>query len=121
MTANGWREDASRSCAIAIGVNSRGGGSPLSPERFSALRRSDRVAATSGALSFANEVGGAGGARRLASLVAAWPYAELYVFANSVGAAQALAAAWRERALPSLRVLVEFGAGRAGARSLSQA
>jgi D-serine deaminase-like pyridoxal phosphate-dependent protein len=72
-------------------------------------------------LILANEVGGAGGARRLASLVAAWPYAELYVFADSVSAAQALAAAWRQRALPSLRVIVEVGAGRAGARSLSQA
>ena len=72
-------------------------------------------------LILANEVGGAGGARRLASLVAAWPDVELYVFADSVGAAQALAAAWRERALPPLRVLVEVGAGRAGARSLSQA
>ena len=72
-------------------------------------------------LILANEVGGAGGARRLASLVAAWPYVELYVFADSVGAAQALGAAWRQRALPPLRVIVEVGAGRAGARSLSQA
>ncbi len=73
-------------------------------------------------LILANEVGGAGGARRLAQLVAAWPKAELYVFADSVGAVYALADAWREQtSLSPLRVLVEVGAGRAGARSLSEA
>jgi D-serine dehydratase len=73
-------------------------------------------------LILANEVGGVGGARRLAQLVAAWPNAELYVFADSVSAVQALAVAWRDHAsLPPLRVLVEVGAGRAGARSLDEA
>ena len=73
-------------------------------------------------LILANEVGGVGGARRLAQLVAAWPKAELYVFANSAGAVHALADAWRDHgSLPPLGVLVEVGAGRAGARSLSEA
>ena len=73
-------------------------------------------------LILANEVGGVGGARRLAQLVAAWPNAALYVFANSVSAVQALAGAWRDHAsLPPLRVLIEVGAGRAGARSLGEA
>ena len=73
-------------------------------------------------LILANEVGGAGGARRLAQLVAAWPRAELYVFADSEGAVHALADAWRDHgSLPPLGVLVEVGAGRAGARSLGEA
>jgi D-serine dehydratase len=73
-------------------------------------------------LILANEVGGIGGARRLAALIAGWPEAELYVFADSVSAVQALASAWRDHApLPPLRILIEVGAGRAGARSLSEA
>jgi D-serine dehydratase len=73
-------------------------------------------------LILANEVGGIGGARRLAALIAAWPKAELYVFADSTDAVRALAGAWREHlVLPPLRVLVEVGAGRAGARSRGDA
>ncbi|MCF6117721.1 alanine racemase [Mesorhizobium muleiense] len=70
----------------------------------------------------ANEVGGSGGANRLAALVGAWPGVELFVFADSVAAAHALAEAWRGNAkLPPLRVLVELGAGRAGARTTGEA
>jgi len=73
-------------------------------------------------LILANEVGGSGGARRLAALLSNWPDAEFYVFADSISAAEALAAAWRESAnAPPLRVLVEIGAGRAGARTREQA
>ncbi len=73
-------------------------------------------------LILANEVGGVGGARRLAQLVAAWPKAEPYVFADSTAAVHALADAWRDHgSLPPLGVLVEVGAGRAGARSLGKA
>ncbi len=73
-------------------------------------------------LILANEVGGAGGAQRLAALAAARPEAELYVFADSVKAIEALAGAWRGHdELPKLRVLVEVGAGRAGARALADA
>ncbi|AZO62636.1 amino acid deaminase [Mesorhizobium sp. M1A.F.Ca.IN.020.30.1.1] len=73
-------------------------------------------------LIIANEVGGAGGAGRLAKLTGAWPDAELYVFADSVAAVRALADAWRAAAdLPPLRVLVELGAARAGARTTAEA
>ncbi|MDX8538466.1 MULTISPECIES: alanine racemase [Mesorhizobium] len=73
-------------------------------------------------LIIANEVGGTGGANRLAALVGAWPNAELYVFADSVAAVNALAQAWRANAaLAPLRVLVELGAARAGARSTAEA
>lgn len=70
----------------------------------------------------ANEVGGVGGANRLATLAGAWPSAELYVFADSVAAVNALAEAWRaSAALAPLRVLVELGAARAGARTTAEA
>ena len=73
-------------------------------------------------LIIANDVGGAGGASRLALMVAAWPQAETYVFADSVAAVTALSAAWRDKhALPPLRVLVEVGAARAGARTIREA
>jgi D-serine dehydratase len=73
-------------------------------------------------LILANEVGGAGGASRLAALVGDFPEAELYVFADSVAAVDALAAAWREYSgLPPLNVLVELGAARAGARNTAGA
>ena len=70
----------------------------------------------------ANEAGGLFGAHRLASFVALRPNTEIYVFADSVAAIQALDAAWRDNArLPPLRALVEVGAGRAGARTLAEA
>src|SRR5262245_46755511 len=73
-------------------------------------------------LILANEVGGIGGARRLAALVAAFPEAELYAFVDSVAAANALTLAWQENpALPPLRILIETGAARAGARTTSEA
>ncbi len=73
-------------------------------------------------LLLANEVGGLGGARRLAALASLWPQAEINVFADSVSAVEALDAAWREGpTTPPLRVLVEVGAGRAGARSRDEA
>ncbi len=72
-------------------------------------------------LLIANEVGGLGGARRLAALASLWPQAELNVFADSVSAVEALDAAWREKTAPPLPVLVEIGAGRAGARSRGEA
>jgi D-serine dehydratase len=73
-------------------------------------------------LILANEVGGRGGARRLAALLADWPRAEVHAFVDSRAALDALAAAWREAPdVPPLRVLVELGAGRAGARTLREA
>jgi D-serine dehydratase len=73
-------------------------------------------------LILANEVGGIGGARRLATLLAKWPNAEFAVFVDSRAAVDALAAVWRaDGALAPLRVLVELGAGRAGARTYEAA
>jgi D-serine dehydratase len=73
-------------------------------------------------LILANEVGGRGGARRLAAMLSGWPQAELYAFVDSLAALDALSAAWREtpQAAP-LRVLIELGAARAGARTLAEA
>ena len=73
-------------------------------------------------LILANEVGGRGGAGRLATLLRAWPEAEVYAFVDSVAAALAYAEVWRgDAAAPRLRLLIELGAGRAGARSLAEA
>lgn len=71
-----------------------------------------------GRLILANQVGGRGGARRLAALLRARPEAELYAFLDSLEAAEALDSAWAEHPGQSpLPVLVEVGAARAGARS----
>jgi D-serine dehydratase len=73
-------------------------------------------------LILANEVGGRGGAMRLAALLKSWPNTEFYVFVDSSAAARAYGEAWRANAdLAPLKVLVELGAGRAGARDLAQA
>ena len=69
-----------------------------------------------GRLIIANEVGGPGGAGRLAALVRAWPGAEVFCFVDSVASVDALAAAWRSGDVAPLRLLVEVGTGRAGAR-----
>lgn len=69
-------------------------------------------------LILANEVGGTGGARRLAAMATGLPDARVHVFADSVATVEALAAEWsRHPGLEPLPVFVEVGAGRAGARS----
>ncbi len=66
-----------------------------------------------------NETGGLPAARRLAAMVAGFPDAELHVFVDSTDVENALRIAWGERGdLPPLGLLVEFGAGRAGARDM---
>ncbi|WP_119257889.1 alanine racemase [Shinella zoogloeoides] len=73
-------------------------------------------------LLLANEIGGLAAARRLAALLAGYPTAEVHIFVDSLPLAEALRTAWRERGdLPPLGLLVEFGAGRAGARSAEAA
>jgi D-serine dehydratase len=73
-------------------------------------------------LILANEVGGEAAARRLASLLAQHPDAEVHVFVDSLGLAKALHAAWSENAdLPPLGLLPELGAARAGSRSVDDA
>ena len=72
-------------------------------------------------LVLANEVGGRGGARRLAALCRAWPDVELYVFVDSTAALDALSQAWAAGGLQPLHVLVETGAARAGVRDIDAA
>jgi D-serine deaminase-like pyridoxal phosphate-dependent protein len=72
-------------------------------------------------LIIANEVGGRGGALRLGALCNTWPDAEIYVFVDSVAALDAVTEAWASGGTPRLRVLVETGAGRAGARDVETA
>ncbi|TAU61033.1 amino acid deaminase (plasmid) [Rhizobium ruizarguesonis] len=73
-------------------------------------------------LILANEIGGAAAARRLAALLGHYPDAELHIFVDSTALVDALRTAWQERAnLPPLGLLVEFGAGRAGARGVDAA
>lgn len=73
-------------------------------------------------LILANEIGGPAAARRLAALLANYPDAELYIFVDSAPLAAALRDAWQSRDdLPPLGLMVELGAGRAGARSIEAA
>ncbi|MBY5838880.1 alanine racemase (plasmid) [Rhizobium leguminosarum] len=73
-------------------------------------------------LILANEIGGAAAARRLAALLDRYPDAELHVFVDSTALVEALRSVWQEHTdLPPLGLLVEFGAGRAGARSMGAA
>ncbi|OQP86588.1 amino acid deaminase [Rhizobium rhizosphaerae] len=70
-------------------------------------------------LILANEIGGVSAARRLAALLAGFADAELHIFVDSVEAVEALHKAWSERGdLPPLGLLIELGAGRAGARTI---
>ncbi len=73
-------------------------------------------------LVLANEVGGAGGANRLAAFMTVHPEVDIYVFADSPAAVASLAGAWHAApGLKPLAVLVEAGAGRAGTRTLAEA
>ncbi|UKJ76300.1 alanine racemase [Azospirillum brasilense] len=70
-------------------------------------------------LILANEIGGRASGERLGALLAAHPDADLRAFADSPAAVETLAAAARAAGRPPehpLPVLVEVGAGRAGAR-----
>lgn len=67
-------------------------------------------------LLLANQIGGLAAGRRLGALLATYPLAELTAFADSPDAAAALAAAAEAGGRTGLPVLVEVGAGRAGAR-----
>jgi D-serine dehydratase len=73
-------------------------------------------------LILANEIGGPAAAQRLAATLARFPDVEFHVFVDSVELVEALAAAWRGRkGQPTLGLLVEVGAARAGARTLAVA
>ncbi|MBR0728011.1 amino acid deaminase [Bradyrhizobium japonicum] len=64
----------------------------------------------------ANEIGGLAAGRRLGALLGAYPDVEFHAFADSPAAVAALAEAARIAGRSELSVLVELGAGRAGAR-----
>ena len=64
----------------------------------------------------ANEIGGLAAGRRLGALLSAYPDVEFHAFADSPAAVAALAEAARVADSRELSVLVELGAGRAGAR-----
>jgi D-serine dehydratase len=103
---------------------------PMSPELAASLRRAGAWGASvanaqqaavllkSGErrLILANQIGGVAAGRRLGALLAAYPDAEIHVFADSPAAVLAFAAAARVGGRSALPVLVEVGAGRAGAR-----
>ncbi|MCR6501550.1 alanine racemase [Shinella sp. CPCC 101442] len=73
-------------------------------------------------LILANEIGGPAAARRLAALLSGYGDAEMHIFVDSVPLAEALRDAWQSRRdLPSLGLMVELGAGRAGARNVEDA
>jgi D-serine dehydratase len=73
-------------------------------------------------LILANGIGGRGGAGRLAALLRDHPAAELYLFVDSTAVIDALGAVWAaEPTLAPLRLLVEVGAARGGARDLAAA
>ncbi|MEZ2222713.1 alanine racemase [Rhizobium sp. RCC_161_2] len=73
-------------------------------------------------LILANEIGGPSAGKRLASLLAGYPQAEVHIFADSPELALSLRDAWKTRGdLPTLGLLVELGAARAGARSVTAA
>lgn len=72
-------------------------------------------------LILANQVGGQGGARRLAALLWHHPMAEVHTFVDSIEGVDALAAAWqaensRGKGMPDLGLMIELGTGRAGLR-----
>ncbi|QEN90966.1 amino acid deaminase [Labrys sp. KNU-23] len=73
-------------------------------------------------LILANEIGGPAAAGRLAALLAGHPEARLHVFVDSPELAAILLETWRSREeLPPLGLLLEVGAGRAGARTIEAA
>ncbi|MBW7962307.1 amino acid deaminase [Bradyrhizobium sp. BR 10261] len=67
-------------------------------------------------LLLANEIGGLAAGRRLGALLSAYPDVELHAFADSPEAVATLAEAARVADRRELSVLIELGAGRAGAR-----
>lgn len=79
-------------------------------------RPAGRRAARERRLLLANKIGGLAAGRRLGALLSAYPDAEFHAFADSPAAVAALAEAARIAERRELSVLVELGAGRAGAR-----
>jgi D-serine dehydratase len=103
---------------------------PMSPELARALREAGAWGTTVAniqqaavllahgerRLLLANEIGGLAAGRRLGAVLSAYPETEFYAFADSPAAVAALAEAALVANRREVSVLVELGAGRAGAR-----
>ena len=116
-----------RSAGVAVAPHAK---TPMSPELARSLRDAGAWGTTVAniqqaavllshgerRLLLANEIGGLAAGRRLGELLSAYPDVELHAFADSPAAVAALAEAARVADSRELSVLVELGAGRAGAR-----
>ncbi|MBB4373412.1 D-serine dehydratase [Bradyrhizobium sp. cir1] len=115
------------SAGVAVAPHAK---TPMSPELARSLRAAGAwgttvaniqqaavlLASGERRLLLANEIGGLAAGRRLGALLSAYPDVEFHAFADSPAAAAALAEAARIAGRSELSVLVELGAGRAGAR-----
>ncbi|MCP3443612.1 amino acid deaminase [Bradyrhizobium sp. CCGUVB14] len=116
-----------RSAGVAVAPHAK---TPMSPELARSLREAGAWGTTVAniqqaavllghgerRLLLANEIGGLAAGRRLGALLSAYPDVELHAFADSPAAVAALAEAARVADRDELSVLIELGAGRAGAR-----
>ena len=119
-----------RGAGVAVAPHAK---TPMSPELARSLREAGAWGTTVAniqqaavllshgerRLLLANEIGGLAAGRRLGTLMSAHPDLELHAFADSPAAVAALAEAARIADRRELSVLVELGAGRAGARDRS--
>jgi D-serine dehydratase len=115
------------SAGVAVAPHAK---TPMSPELARSLREAGAwgttvaniqqaavlLASGERRLLLANEIGGLASGRRLGALLGAYPDVEFHAFADSPAAVAALAEAARIAGRSELSVLVELGAGRAGAR-----
>jgi D-serine dehydratase len=115
------------SAGVAVAPHAK---TPMSPELARSLRAAGAwgttvaniqqaavlLASGERRLLLANEIGGLAAGRRLGALLGAYPDVEFHAFADSPAAVAALAEAARIAKRSELSVLVELGAGRAGAR-----
>jgi len=116
-----------RSAGVAVAPHAK---TPMSPELARSLRAAGAwgttvaniqqaavlLASGERRLLLANEIGGLAAGRRLGALLSAYPDVDFHAFADSPAAVAALAEAARIARRSELSVLVELGAGRAGAR-----
>jgi D-serine dehydratase len=105
---------------------------PMSPEIVAELRQTGAWGASVANLQqaavlmqageprllLANQIGGIAAGRRLGALLAAYPQTEVTAFADSPGSVAGLAMAAEVAGRQGLPILVEIGAGRAGARDM---
>ncbi|WP_441235498.1 alanine racemase [Bradyrhizobium sp. 930_D9_N1_4] len=116
-----------KSAGVAVAPHAK---TPMSPELARSLREAGAwgttvaniqqaavlLASGERRLLLANEIGGLAAGRRLGAVLSAYPDVALYAFADSPAAVAALAEAARVADRRELSVLIELGAGRAGAR-----